>query len=214
MEQDLHTKEIEANQQTNTKHTRQSKAAVKAPYNSSLSNVLFRFGSCDVYDYLDSRNLSQINKSVVLSPAKHFFFKEEDLDNVEMVIDIHNLSGRKNTRSYLEKIYNSMPEGSYFAGSFKTPGAKNSGSPDYHRYLFEFEDDTSNDENGSGVLLGMIDKLINRVNSSLTNNINGKEAEKILQMTGFEVKDITEMNGKVYFTSVKTSAHRNNYSLS
>ncbi|MCF8222327.1 MAG: hypothetical protein K9J25_04210 [Bacteroidales bacterium] len=214
MPQDLHIKDIEASQQTGTESAKQSKAADKAPVYNSLYNALYKFGSCDVYDYLDVRNLSHIKNSIVLSPAKHFFFEEEDLHNVEMVIDIHNLSGRKNTRSYFERIYNSMPEGSYFTGSFKTPGAKNSGSPDYHRYLFDYEDATSKDENGSGMLLGMIDKLISRVNSSLTGNINGKEAEKILQMTGFEVMDITEMNGKVYFTSVKTSAYRNNYSLS
>lgn len=216
MEKYLHLKENSLEQKTDSSlinsYDRQTSGV---QVSGTLLDTLTKHGHGDVYDYLNTHRLNSVNNCIVLSPSNHYFFEEEDLKDTEMVIDIHNLTKKKDVRSFLSSLYANMPDGCYFTGCFETPSAKFSGNPDYHRYLFEYEDKQGNNRNGSDVILSAIDRLINQLNGSLSEkNLKGKDAEVLFVSTGFRVEDITEANGKIYFAVAKTSGYKKNLSLS
>lgn len=182
--------------------------------NSELSNKLYRCGHCDVYDYLDNLKLNSLSKSIVLLSSHHYFFKEEDLQEVEMVVDIQNLARRRDIESYLKSIHSNIPDGCYFTGCFETPTSKFSGNPEYHKYLFEYEKELEENRNASGNLLSIIDKLINRLRISLSQNLSITDTEALFIKTGFNVMNLTEKNGRIYFSAIKEPKYNNNYSLS
>lgn len=181
---------------------------------SELANQLYRYGHGDMYDYLDNLNLNTIGKSIVLISSNHYFFKKEDLRDIKMVVDIKNLARKRNIESYLSTINSNIPDGCYFTGCFETPTSKFSGNPDYHKYLFENNDDEEKNRNESNNLLGIIDKLINKLKISLSQNLTKADAEESFMQTGFNVIDMTEINGRIYFSAIKEPKYSNNYSLS
>lgn len=183
------------------------------PYNE-LSDKLCRYGQCDMYNYLEKLELNSLSKSIVLLSSNHYFFKKEELRGIEMLVDIQNLSTRKTIEPYLNSIHSNIPDGCYFTGCFKAPTSKFSGKPDYHQYLFEFKQDLEEMGKGSDNLLGMIDKMINRLTISLSQNLTRADVEELFMKTGFNVMDMTEINGRIYFSAIKKPRLNNHYSLS
>lgn len=214
MEQSLHITESISDQiKEQTSNFEKQDKGFQDP-KSKLSNKLYRCGHCDVYDYLDNYNLNSLGNSIVLLSSNHYFFEEKDLQEVKMVVDIQNLARRRNIESYLNRIHSSIPDGCYFTGCFETPESKFSSSPDYHKYLFEYKEDLGKIQNGSMNLLVIIDKLITRLNTSFYHNLDRADAEALFIKTGFNVMDMSEINGRIYFSAIKEGEVNNDYSLS
>ncbi len=214
MEQYLHTTETPTDRRKEQKSSLIKRDKNYQDTNSELSNKLYRYGHCELYDYLYNFNLNSLKKSIVLLSSNHYFFKKEDLHDIEMVVDVQNLARRRNIESYLNSIHSNIPDGCYFTGCFETPTSRFSGNPDYHKYLFEYEEMPGKNHNGSGNLLGIIDKLYNRLRISLYQNLTRADAETLFRKTGFNVIDMTEINGRIYFSAIKDPGFNNNYTLS
>lgn len=170
----------------------------RIPLAEQLSSTKYKI----FLDYLEWMGLDNDPNFLILSPSRHYYYDLEDLLEVTTVLNLKHLNHIKQVKNFLQTVNDMLPQKSYFIGSFIDKK---------HQYgFFPAQPDTRMQDNVDPVENGIISRIpiLNMIYDfmdSRTNNRNMtvKSVSKLLARTGFEVIDITEINGITCFCSKK-----------
>lgn len=151
----------------------------KSAVNPILENILSEGGETFL-QYIDWIGLTREPNMMVLSSMKHYYYDHDDLKDIRALINLKGLNNIRHLDSFLHTLYRILPSGAYFTGCFK-PDHKGRKVINYYA--------------SPKVIRGLINILDPAIERSLTK----LTAKKLLEENGFEVLDITELNGLAYF---------------
>jgi hypothetical protein len=157
---------------------------VTPPVLNPVREKLLAEGGDDFLSYLGRRGFMQESDLLVLSSKHHFYYDQNDLAGVRVLVNIKKLNYIKHLDSFLHVIFRILPSEARFIGCFSdSKNGKTNGSPFHHTKIFYKK---------------FIDFLDARTDRTMTRN----EVEEILDSHGFRIVDMTEINGLTYFTTL------------
>ncbi len=157
---------------------------VRLPEVNPVRDKLVVEGGESFVNYLERRGFMQESDLLVLSSKHHFYYDNNDLAGVRVLVNIRKLNYIKHLDSFLHVIFRVLPAEARFIGCFSdNSNHKINGSHFYHPRIFYKK---------------FIDFLDSRTDRSMTR----PEVEELLDSHGFKVVDMTEINGLTYFTTL------------
>ncbi len=139
--------------------------------------------------YLKSVNLSRESEMLVLPTESHYFYDEDELRNIRILINPRRLNQVKHTDKFLNSLVQVLPTGAKFLGCFH-------------------ESRTSNDDlKAFRVLYKLCNKVNRFFNSGKDQYLNKNEVSELLERHGFVTIDMREMDGLTYFCSRNERRH-------
>ena len=178
----------------------QAKVSASVPYNattdglefdqrrlsgekSSTSSVLDKMvseGGNDFYNYLSWIGLSGEPKIMVLSSLHHYYYDNNDLKGIGMLVNMKPLNQVTHLESFLHTLFRLLPGKSHFVGCFCRTKEGN-GKSFRQRPVKFFQGLLSGTRCGNRRIL-------------TKDNIS-----KLLENNGFILNDLTDINGMTYF---------------
>jgi hypothetical protein len=145
--------------------------------------TLISEGGFDFFRYIKSLGMSKENNLIVLSSKHHYYYDESDLKGVSVLVNLKRLNLIKHLDLFLNSLVRLLPPDTKFVGYFSEDKAKK-------KNIFHHEK-----------LLSFISKFENFIDSRTENSMNRNEVSRILERNGFNVVNMTSMNGHTYFYS-------------
>lgn len=139
------------------------------------------------FRYIKNIGLSKEPDLLVLSAKHHYYYDEDELKSVRTVINLKRLNLIKHLDEFLFTFVRILPKNVNFIGCFSDSKAMNGKT-------FRFYQPSR-----------LSDKLINFLDSKTDHTMDKNKVSEILIRNGFEIVDMTEMNGLTYFYSQKVS---------
>jgi hypothetical protein len=148
-------------------------------FKSSVSVDLDARGGVNLFRYLKSLNLSRETNLLFLPSSHHYFYDEDDLKNVRLIVNLRRLNLIKDPNKFLLNLSRILPVDINFIGCFSE----------------------SSNVNWDGFLSGFSSMVNNFLDLKTDNKMDRKDVSDLLQKFGFEVLNMTEINGLTYFYS-------------
>jgi hypothetical protein len=142
-------------------------------------SVLSAQGGNNIFHYLKSFDLSK-GPGLMLLPLNHYYYYDEnDLKNVRTLINLKRLNLIKHLNMYLNTLCRILPPNVNFIGCFSE----------------------SRTLKWNGFLLRLSERFSNLLDSNVDHDIDKKYVTHMLEKYGFNIIDMTEMDGLTYFYS-------------
>jgi len=151
--------------------------------------TLISEGGFDFFRYIKSLGMSKENNLIVLSSKHHYYYDESDLKGVSVLVNLKKLNMIKHLDLFLNSLVRLLPPDTKFVGYFSEDKAEK-------KNIFHPER-----------LLSFISKFENFLDSRTENTMNRNEVSSILERNGFNVVNMTSMNGHTYFYSQYSRKH-------
>ena len=135
-------------------------------------------------EYLKWLGLAYEPDMLVLSSRHHFFYDQNDVKGVKVLVNLKKLNNIKHLDSFLHILYRVLPSGANFIGCFK---------------------ETRNHKRNGAHLLSttlMYKKFIDFLDNKTDRIMSKGNVEELLDSHGFKVVDMTEINGITYFNTL------------
>jgi hypothetical protein len=145
--------------------------------------TLISEGGFDFFRYIKSLGMSKENNLIVLSSKHHYYYDESDLKGVSVLVNLKKLNMIKHLDLFLNSLVRLLPPDTKFVGYFSEDKADK-------KNIFHPER-----------ILGFISKFENFLDSRTENSMNRNDVSSILEKNGFNVVNMTSMNGHTYFYS-------------
>lgn len=145
--------------------------------------TLISEGGFDFFRYIKSLGMSKDNNLIVLSSKHHYYYDESDLKSVSVLVNLKKLNLIKHLDLFLNSLVRLLPPETKFIGYFSEEKAEK-------KNIFHPER-----------LMGFISRFENFLDSRTVNTMNRNEVSRILERNGFDVVNMTSMNGHTYFYS-------------
>lgn len=156
------------------------------------------------HEYLEWLGFGEETKILILSPNNHYYYDDEELRDVNALLNLKHLNHIREVKDFLYSVNQALTNKRYLIGSFidrkhQFSFFANSTYPDNN--IQEGVDPVENGISSRIPLLNMIYDLMD----SRTNNRNmtKKSVTLLLEITGFKVLDMTEINGITCFCAQK-----------
>jgi hypothetical protein len=179
--------------------------SVREASNESVYKKLAAEGSENYFNYIDWLNLSDEPNVVVLSSRHHYFYDDEDLKDVRILINQKPLNYIKQLKDFLQTIHYILPRDTYFIGSFVD--GKNTLSflsrSDNNRYQHAEKVDPV--ENGISSRIPILNVIYDIMDSRTNRYLTSKTVTVMLEAAGFKILNMKEMNGLTYFQATLPS---------
>jgi len=150
----------------------------KSNFNTANFSLTAEEGK-SIFHYLKSFNLSKEPDLLLLYPNQHYYYDENDLKNVKILIILKKLNLMKDIDTFVHTLYHILPPNINFIGCFSD----------------------SKTRKGNGFLSRLSNRFNNLLDSRTDHNIDKKYVSLLLEKYGFKIIDMTEMNGLTYFNS-------------
>jgi hypothetical protein len=145
--------------------------------------TLISEGGFDFFRYIKSLGMSKENNIIVLSSKHHYYYDESDLKSVSVLVNLKKLNMIKHLDLFLNSLVRLLPPDTKFVGYFSEDKAEK-------KNIFHPER-----------LMGFISRFENFLDSRTENSMNRNEVSRILERNGFNIVNMTSMNGHTYFYS-------------
>jgi len=134
-------------------------------------------------EYLKWLDLAHEPNLLVLSSRHHFFYDQNDLKGIKVLVNLKKLNQIKHLDSYLHILFRVLPPEANFIGCFNDSG--------------------NHKRNGSSVFKsGMFyKKLIDFLDHRTDRNLSRTEVTEVFDSHGFRIVDMTDINGMTYFNT-------------
>lgn len=155
-------------------------------------------------EYMDWLGFENDAKILILSPNNHYYYDDEELGDVHALLNLKHLNHIKEVKGFLYSVNQALTNKSFLIGSFidrkyQFSFFSNSTYPDNN--IQEGVDPVENGISSRIPLLNMIyDFMDSRTNNR---NMTKKSVTLLLEITGFKVLDMTEINGITCFCAQK-----------
>ncbi len=165
-------------------------------------------GKYGVYlEYLEWLGLADEPDIIILSPDKHYYYDDEELSEVKTLLNLKHLNHIRGVRDFLQTVNKALPYKSYFIGSFIDRR---------HQYSFfpmsTYPDSNIHEgidpvENGISSRIPLLNMIYDFIDSRTNNrNMTKKSVTMLLEVTGFKVLDVSEINGITCFCVQKLTS--------
>jgi len=149
---------------------------------SESVTTLIAEGGVNFFRYLRKRGMSGETDLIVLSGKKHYFYDENDLKRVRVLVNLRKLNMIKHLDMFLNTLVRILPPDTSFMG--------------------HFSDNNDVAKNGhGGIFTRLYGRLINFLDGKTYRRMNRDDVRGILERNGFEVVNMTTMSGQTYFHS-------------
>ena len=150
-------------------------------FSESVATLISEVG-VNFFRYLKKRGISGETDLIVLSAKNHYFYDENDLKRVRVLVNLRKLNVIKHLDMFLNTLVRILPPDTSFVGYFSDTNARagNTFSGRLSRLYGRF----------NNLLDGKTDRKMN------TNDVRG-----LLERNGFEVVNMTTISGQTYFHS-------------
>ena len=149
---------------------------------TAIENLIAEGGE-NFFNYLDWHGLANEPNMLVLSSRLHYYYDHEDLKGVKTLINMKKLNLIKHLDEFFNNIYTILPPKTNFIGCFSD----------------------SKTQNGVSLTSKIYKKFINFLDSRIDTEIDKKDISRLLKSHGFQIVDMTEINGLTYFRSQNMS---------
>ena len=157
---------------------RQINHSSRSSHNPALVDLVAEGGE-SLFRYLKSLNLSKEPNLLVLPSNHHYFYEEDDLKNVRILINLRRLNLIRDPDKFLQNLSKILPKNISFVGCFSE----------------------TNNFNWDGFFSGLSNRVTNFLDFKTDNRMNKKNVSELLEKYGFKIIDMTEINGLTYFYS-------------
>lgn len=151
-------------------------------------------------DYIEWLGLSYEPDTLVLSPDSHYYYDNEELKDVRVLVNLKQLNHIKDLKDFLYTVNQTIASKSFLIGSFVDRK---------HQYSFfansTYHGDSTPEgvdpvENGISSRIPLLNMIYDFIDSRTNNrNLTRKSVSMLLEVTGFKVLDISEINGTTFF---------------
>jgi len=161
--------------------------------------ILAEEGYEDFVNYIEWLGLAKDPDLVVLSSVRHYYYDAAEMKNIRTLVNLKELNKIKSVNSFINCIYEMLPEKSYFVGCF-VDNKKMKG------YLFRNRPEINHGESRSvAVENGIVSRnpLLNLIYSKMDYRtyryLSKNDVTVLLENPGFKIQDMTELSGISYF---------------
>ncbi len=175
--------------------------------NEALDRLLSEGGE-SFYKYVESLCLADKPELIVLSSEHHYYYDQEELSGVKTLINLKELNRIKDIKGFLQSCLYYLPPKSNFVGCF-TDNEKVNG------YELKFRSSRDNkkamDEIDNGIVSSFpfLNMLYSLMDSRVYKYMSKTEISILLGEYGFNVLNMTEINGLTFFHSQKAKVTYN-----
>jgi hypothetical protein len=155
----------------------ESKLNSEASNSNPVIDNLIAEGGENFYNYLNLHGLVNEPNSLVLSSNHFYFYDSEELKGVKTLISLKRLNLIKHLDDFLQTVCYILSPKTNFIGCFSD------------RKI----------QNGSSLSIQIYESLINILDSRINIKLDKKKIHDRLESNGFNVIDMTEINGLTYF---------------
>jgi hypothetical protein len=149
---------------------------------SESAATLISEGGVNFFRYLKKRGMSGETDLIVLSSKSHYFYDENDLKRVRVLVNLRKLNVIKHLDMFLNTLVRILPPETSFVGYFS--------------------DDNAPVQNDLVSLFSRIyGRLINLMDGKTDRVMNTNDVRGLLERNGFEVMNMTTISGQTYFHS-------------
>ncbi len=149
---------------------------------SDSVTTLISEGGINFFRYLKKRGMSGETDLIVLSSKSHYFYDENDLKRVRVLVNLRKLNMIKHLDMFLNTLVRILPLDTSFVGYFS--------------------DNNTPVKNGLGSRLSKLyGRLINLLDGKTDRIMNTNDVRGLLERNGFEVVNMTTISGQTYFHS-------------
>jgi hypothetical protein len=172
-----------------------------------LSEMLISEGNESFRHYIEWLGLSRDPKLVILSSVHHYYYDAEEMKNVKTVVNLKELNQIKDLDNFLNSMFIILPPRSYLIGCF-IDNKKQSA------YSFKKRNGSSGkrtEEESYGIIsrIPFLNTIFNFLDSKTNKYMSGKTVNALLLKNGFNVMDMTELDGLTYFCAQNQRAAEN-----
>lgn len=162
--------------------TNYHRAAISPEKNNIFPEIekLIAEGGGNFYRYIRWQGLANDPNILVLSSKHHYYYEENELKCTSALIILNKLNLIKHIDSFLHSLNLVLPQGASFIG-----------------YFFD-----SDIRNGSGLISKLNKGFGNFLNSKTDRKYDRKDVSRLLESHGFQVIDMTFINGLTYFKAL------------
>ncbi len=145
---------------------------------------LLQEGCGTFLEYLKWLGLAYESDMLVLSSRHHFFYDQNDLRGVKVLVNLKKLNTIKHLDSFLHILFRVLPPDANFIGCFSD--SKNHKLNGLNLYKTSF----------------LYKRFIDFLDHKTDRIMNRNNVEELLSSHGFKVLDMTEINGTTYFNTL------------
>jgi hypothetical protein len=160
-----------------------NKSSTRVTGFSDSAATLISEGGVNFFRYLKKRGMSGAKDLIVLSSKSHYYYNENDLKRVRVLVNLRRLNVIKHLDMFLNTLVRILPPDTSFIGYFSDhKSARESGS------------------HGSS-FAGLYNRFNNFLDGRTDRRMNTNDVRELLERNGFEVENMTTMSGHTYFHS-------------
>jgi hypothetical protein len=153
------------------------------PVSREVSDLVSEGGEVFI-DYIKSIGLSREKNMMVLPSVHHYYYEKDELSGVKTLVNLKSLNLIANLDSFLTTLVSILPPNTNFIGCFSSNRKRSGGS------ILNM--------NRSSILFA---RFKNFLDSRIVHFMNKNEVFNLLEKHGFNIVDMTEINGLTFFYS-------------
>ncbi len=178
--------------------------SVDSVKNSSGLETLTAENSENFASYIELLNIDKDANIVVLPSLHHYYYDAEEMSNVKTMINLKELNQIKQIKDFLHSIFHILPPNCNFIGCFVDNKKQNgfvlsNGPSDYH-----YKRNSDAIENGIASSSPFLNMIYSMIDSKTNKYMSERSVTLLLEDNGFNVLNMTEINGLTYFLAQKT----------
>ena len=168
----------------------------------AIDNLIAEGGD-SFYNYVDWIGLIKDPDLIVLSSVHHYYFDNNDMKNINTIVNLKQLNRIKNIDLFFHSIYKIIPSKSNFIGCFLDN--KTQYGFTINNILSQYQANNKVDpfENGITSRSPFLNTVYNLLDSKTDRYLTSRNVSLLLEKQGFNVMDMTELNGLTYFHAQK-----------
>jgi hypothetical protein len=156
--------------------------------------------------YIEILGIDKDPNVVVLSSLHHYYYDAEEMSNVNTMINLKELNQIKQIKDFLHSIFHILPPNCNFIGCFVDNKKQNgfvlsNGPSDFH-----YKRNSDAIENGIASSSPFLNMIYSMIDSKTNKYMSERSVTLLLEDNGFNVLNMTEINGLTYFLAQKTQA--------
>ena len=157
----------------------------------------------DFFNYLDLFGLTKVPDLIILPQVHHYYYEAEDLKNLKMLVNLKHLNYIKNLINFLYAIYHTLPDSSYFAGSFFVNEKQTVLFSRSQKLPNQVAGKTETKGKGFASEMPLLDRMHSLIDFGSKRYLTKGSVSFLLEEALFKVMDMTEINGVTYFCAQK-----------
>ena len=175
---------------------------------NDVLDILHHEGGENLYNYVDWLRLLNSSDLIVLSSHHHYYYNNEEMKNVKTVVNLKLLNQIRNLELLIDTVFKLIQPSAFFVGSFAEANNRYNGKSNACIGVNGNIPKDEAIEHGIISRIPIVNLIYNFFDLRTNRYMTRHEVVTIFRLHGFEIVDMTEMNGLVYFCAKKIPAEK------